>query len=472
MTDTASHTATGTDTIAAIATAPGAGAVGIVRLSGPRALPLAQALFRSSSPGFAGLKPRRLHHGSLVDGQGRALDEVLAAGMPGPASFTGEDVVELYCHGGPAVLRAVLEECLARGARLARPGEFSLRAFLNGKLDLTQAEAIAESIAAPTRAALHLAQLKLSGALGGRIGAMRARLEGLRAQLCLAVDFPDEDVECLPRPELAGAAREAATDAAGLLASVERARAWREGVLAVLAGPVNAGKSSLMNALVGRGRALVSEAPGTTRDYLEEPLDLGGLVARLVDTAGLRAAAPDVGQVEAQGQALSRDFMARAEAVLYVLDAANPVPPGTLDELFALPPARTLAVLNKADLPERDPDLAGAIAARGYAVARVSARCGQGVEELAGTLRALLLSSSGGAEPDPDEVAPNARQAALLARAREELLALAEEAESGLPYDILGVRLEAACRLLAEITGDIAPQDVLDTIFSRFCIGK
>lgn len=468
MTDTAAAT----DTIAAIATAPGAGAVGIVRLSGPRALAIAQALFRSSSPGFAGLKPRRLHHGSLVDGQGRVLDEVLAAGMPGPASFTGEDVVELYCHGGPAVLRAVLEECLARGARLARPGEFSLRAFLNGKLDLTQAEAIAESIAAPTRAALHLAQLKLSGALGGRIAAMRARLEGLRAQLCLAVDFPDEDVECLPRPELAQAARGAASDAAGLLASVERARAWREGVLAVLAGPVNAGKSSLMNALVGRGRALVSETPGTTRDYLEEPLDLGGLVARLVDTAGLREAAPDVGQVEAQGQALSRDFMARAEAVLYVLDAANPVPPGCLDELFALPPARTLAVLNKADLPEHDPGLAGVIAARGYTVARVSARSGQGVEELAGTLRALLLASSGGAEPDPDEVAPNARQAALLARAREELLALAEEAESGLPYDILGVRLEAACRQLAEITGDIAPQDVLDTIFSRFCIGK
>ncbi|MDO9632023.1 MAG: tRNA uridine-5-carboxymethylaminomethyl(34) synthesis GTPase MnmE, partial [Humidesulfovibrio sp.] len=196
--DTAPGTVFGT--IVAIATAAGPGAVGIVRLSGPEAPALAQALFRSPHPGFTGLKPRRLHHGSLVDATGRVLDEVLVAFMPGPGSFTGEDVVELFCHGGPAVLRAVLEELLTRGARLATPGEFTLCAFLNGRLDLTQAEAVAEMIAAPTRAALHLAQMKLSGALSQRIAALREALESLRARLCLAVDFPDEDVECLPLP--------------------------------------------------------------------------------------------------------------------------------------------------------------------------------------------------------------------------------------------------------------------------------
>lgn len=463
------HTA---DTIVAIATAPGAGAVGIVRLSGSQARRIAFQLFRASAPSFSDFSPRRLHHGSLVDRQGRVLDEILAAYMPGPASFTGEDVVELFCHGGPALLRAALEECLARGARLAQAGEFSLRAFLNGKLDLTQAEAIAETIAAPTRQALHLAQMKLSGALGQRIQAMRQRLEDLRAQLCLAVDFPDEDVECLPRADLVVCAREAGDEAARLLASVERAKAWREGVMAVLAGPVNAGKSSLMNALVGRRRALVSPTPGTTRDYLEEPLDLDGLVVRLVDTAGLRGNSPDVGEVEAQGQELAREFMARAEGVLYVLDASRPVPDESLDELLTLDPARILVVLNKADLGEHDPVLAQALQGRGFAVARISARTGQGVEDLAGALRGLVLSAREGVEPDPGELAPNARQATLLTQARLELQALEQDTAAGLPYDILGVRLEAACRILSEITGHIAPQDVLDSIFSRFCIGK
>lgn len=481
------HLRTG-DTIAAIATAQGSGAVGIVRVSGPDARALAQGLFRSSRPGFAALKPYRLHHGTLLDAQGRVLDEVLAAFMPGPGSFTGEDVAELFCHGGPAVLRAVLDELLARGARLAAPGEFSFRAFKNGKLDLAQAEAIAETIAAPTRAALHLAQLKLSGALSQRIGSLRQRLENLRAQLCLAVDFPDEDVECLPRDLLRGEALAVAEDIAGLLAGVERARAWREGVLAVLAGRVNAGKSSLMNALVGRNRALVSSMPGTTRDYLEEQLDLSGLLVRLVDTAGLRGemsdmAGPDsaephinesrIDPVEAAGQDLARDFMARAEAVLYVLDAAKPLHALDREALVHLDPRRALLVLNKCDLPEAAGAAAGHEAleiasARGLACLRVSAKSGLGLEELCAQLRQRLA----GAEPDPDALAPNARQAQALSLAQGELHALAEETHSGLPYDILGLRLDAACRALSELVGDIAPDEVLNAIFSRFCIGK
>lgn len=464
------------DTIAAIATAQGPGAVGIIRLSGPAARPLALSLFRSSRNAFAGFKPYRLHHGSLVDAQGRVLDEVLAAFMPGPGSFTGEDVVELNCHGGLAVLRAVLDELLSRGARLAAPGEFSFRAFKNGKLDLAQAEAIAETIAAPTRAALHLAQMKLSGALSQRIGMLRERLEALRAQLCLAVDFPDEDVECLPPDLLCDEALAVAEAVAGLLAGVERARAWREGVLAVLAGRVNAGKSSLMNALVGRNRALVSATPGTTRDYIEEQLELSGLLVRLVDTAGLRAAACEavgagIDPVEAAGQELARDFMSRAEAVLYVLDAARPLAPQDRQALAELDPKRALVVLNKCDLPEASAQEGEAQAqarALGLDCLSVSAKSGAGLEALCAALRQRLA----GAEPDPDALAPNARQAQALCLAQTELIALADEARSGLPYDILGLRLDAACRALAELVGDIAPDEVLEAIFSRFCIGK
>lgn len=472
------------DTIAAIATASGPGAVGIVRLSGPAALPLALALFRSPSAGFSSFKPRFLHHGSLVDASGRVLDEALVAFMPGPGSFTGEDVVELQCHGGPAVLRSVLEELLSRGARLARPGEFTLRAFRHGRLDLTQAEAVAETIAAPTRAALHLAQLKLSGALSQRIAILRAALESLRARLCLAVDFPDEDVDCLPLAELRQAALSASADVERLLSGVERTRAWREGVLAVLAGKVNAGKSSLLNALVGRRRALVSAEPGTTRDYLEEQMDLSGLLVRLVDTAGLRGSQTDldaavgatidatISAVEAQGQELSREFMARAEAVLYVLDASRPLHPEDRAALAGLAPGRSLLVLNKTDLPEACPGSAGAqdlAQELGLAWVRVSAKTGAGLEELCAMLRQRLTQ---GQEPDPDEIAPNARQAALLGQARAELLALADDAQAALPYDILGVRLEAACRLLCELTGEITPDAVLEDIFSRFCLGK
>lgn len=489
MSLTAPGTASGT--IVAIATAPGPGAVGIVRLSGPEALALASALFRSPHPGFAGLKPRRLHHGSLIDASGRALDEALVAFMPGPGSFTGEDVVELHCHGGPAVLRAVLEELLGRGARLARPGEFTLRAYLNGKLDLTQAEAVAETIAAPTRAALHLAQLKLSGALSRRIADLRGALEALRARLCLAVDFPDEDMECLPLPLLRQEALSAAEDVQRLLAGVERARAWREGVLAVLAGRVNAGKSSLLNALVGRRRAIVSAAPGTTRDYLEEQLDLSGLLVRLVDTAGLRGSSlgikgegtgsmDAVDPVEAQGQDLSREFMSRAEAVLYVLDAARPLHLVDRTALEGLAPERTLVVLNKSDLlaseaPEAScAEAVDAARALGLECVRVSAKTGDGLEELCARLRQRLTDGRAGgcAEPDVDEVAPNARQASVLRRAWTELNALADDAGAGLPYDILGVRLEAACRLLSELTGEITPDGVLESIFSKFCLGK
>ena len=255
---------TGTaDTIAAVATAPGAGAIGVVRLSGPRSRAVLEAVFRPSSSRFTGFVPRTLHHGRIVDSHGADLDDALAVFFPGPHSFTGEDSAEIQGHGGAAVLQAVLEAVLTHGARQAERGEFTRRAFLNGRIDLSQAEAVAELVAAPGVEGVRLASAKLHGLLGRRVSELRERLEYLRRRVCLAVDFPDEEAECLPPAEFLAVTGEVLDGVRALLAGYRRARCWREGALVVLVGRVNAGKSSLMNALRGRPRGIVTERPGT-----------------------------------------------------------------------------------------------------------------------------------------------------------------------------------------------------------------
>ncbi|MBG0775122.1 MAG: tRNA uridine-5-carboxymethylaminomethyl(34) synthesis GTPase MnmE [Desulfovibrionaceae bacterium] len=471
-------------TIAAIATPLGRGGVGIVRVSGPAARAVLAALFRASDPRFTEFAPRHLHHGALRHPHTREpLDEALAVLMPGPHSFTGEDVAEFHCHGGPAVLAGVLEAAYAAGAEPAAPGEFTRRAFLNGRMDLTRAEAVAELIAADTAEGAHLARAKLSGRLGERIRALRGRLEQLRAELCVAVDFPEDEVECLAPERFAQSVEEVLAGVGALLESYARSRCWRDGALAVLAGRVNAGKSSLLNALLGRNRAIVSAAPGTTRDFIEETLNLGGLPVRIVDTAGLRetCAVPEgpAGQgtpadgVELEGMRLGRELMDRADLVLLVADATRPVSGEDRALAHELGPGRVLVVANKTDLCA-GPALPGgpeaALAAEGFEVAPVSARSGAGVDTLAARVRERLTGGRG--EPDAGELVPNLRQSLALERAREELAALLGDIRAGVPYDLLGVRLEGACAVLAEITGEIAPQEVLDAVFDRFCIGK
>ncbi|KAF0233572.1 MAG: tRNA modification [Desulfovibrionaceae bacterium] len=462
------------DTIVAVVTPPGRGGVGIVRFSGPNAFSMGQRLFSSPRADFAGFKPYRLHHGTLLDATGRHLDDVLAAYMPGPGSYTGEDVVEFNCHGSPAILRALVGAALALGARHAAPGEFTKRAFLAGRMDLSQAQAVAELVAADTLAGAGLALSRLEGLMARRVGELRSRLEALRMSICLAVDFPEDEGECLDPPGFLAALTEV-MDHIGLLISAHgRARPFREGELAVLAGPVNAGKSSLLNALIGRERAIVCDVPGTTRDFLEEQLDLDGLPVRLVDTAGLRETDDPV---EREGLSRCARLLGESRAVLLVVDGSRDFDPSELsgalssDCTFAsLDPARTLAVVNKCDLPLAGRDPALVLAQAGFSVVRVSARTGHGLEELCRTLRARLLGSD--AAPPESEPVPNDRECALLAQAREELSLLAADLEAGVPPDLLGVRLETACAHLAAITGEITPDGVLNAVFDGFCIGK
>lgn len=459
------------DTIAAIATPPGRGGVGVIRLSGPDSRPLAERLFVAAKPTFTGFKPYRLHHGHLRAPSGRVLDEAMAAFMPGPGSYTGEDTVEFYCHGAPVVLGAVLGALLELGARTAGPGEFTKRAFLNGRMDLSQAEAVAELIAARAATEADLALNRLGGAMGRQAAALGLALDKLRAGVCLAVDFPEEEVECLSPEDFAAGVLDILARIEALDAAHRRARPFREGVRAVLFGRVNAGKSSLFNALLGRDRALVADRPGTTRDFLEETIDLDGVAVTLTDTAGLR---PTDDAVEQAGKDLGLGLARTARIGLYVVDGSVPCPaapdPEAQAVLAALPRQRVLAVVTKADLPPAEPDPEAGLRAQGLATVRICAPTGQGLATLLGAMRRRILDEAG--PPDLDLPAPSEREAGDLAAAREELAALLADLRAGVPYDLLGVRLETVGALLAGLTGKTTPEDVLAAVFDRFCIGK
>lgn len=462
------------DLIAAIATPPGQGGVAIVRLSGPGAIALGGRAFRPTrpvsgdSPGAAVFQPYRMRHGHALDAEGRPLDEVLAVAMPGPRSYTGQDVFEIHCHGGRGVSRAILESLFAQGARPAARGEFTRRAFTSGRLDLTQAEAVAELIAAPGPAAARLARTKLDGALGSRVRAVRERLVALKTEACVAVDFPEDELECLPPGRFTQEVESAAAALSSLLAAFARARPGREGALVALTGEVNVGKSSLLNAILGRERAIVSAIPGTTRDAIEETLILGGVEIHLVDTAGLREETAD--SIEHEGMDRARRAVADADLVLLVLDGSRAPTPAEIARARELVSANALVVINKADLPAAPDWPPNFPEAQGLEALRLSARSGQGVTALCDRLacRAAELAPAA----DEELAAPGARQAEAIARALDDLSALAAEASAGLPYDLLGVRLDHAVAALGEVTGEIAPAEVLDRIFESFCVGK
>ncbi|MFW6177133.1 MAG: tRNA uridine-5-carboxymethylaminomethyl(34) synthesis GTPase MnmE [Desulfohalobiaceae bacterium] len=454
------------DTIAAIATPLGQGGVGIVRLSGQRSLEIGWSLFRPARR-IKGLRPYTLHHGWILNEEQSPLDEVLVSYMPGPGSYTGEDVLEINCHGGPAVLQLVLQAVLRKGARSAGPGEFTLRAFLNGRLDLSQAESVAEVINSQSETGLALAGSKLQGALGRKVDQLKQRLEELRTQFCLAVDFPEDELECLPVPELEKVLQEVLRDIQALLRNYQRYSPFRQGALVVLAGQVNAGKSSLLNALLGSSRAIVTSVPGTTRDYLEEGINLEGLPVRLVDTAGLRSTGD---QVELAGLEQGRRLVQEADLVCLVLDVSQGVDQDTRALAQELAGEKVLAVLNKMDLGQYLQECEKWCTDIDLDQLQVSAKTGQNLDRLVQKMREKIVGRQ--AEPRPGELVPNLRQKESLLQAQQELQELASGLKQQIPFDLLQVHLDAACHSLAEITGEFTSEDILERIFSSFCIGK
>jgi tRNA modification GTPase len=444
-----------------VATPPGRGAIAIVRLSGPDVRPIAARVLRTARP----LRARVATLATVVDARGEPIDRGVALLFPGPASYTGEDVLELHVHGSPAVARETLIATLAAGARPAQPGEFTRRAYLAGKLDLTAAEAVADLIDADRAAAARAALGRLSGGLAAEVDALRARLERVAEELAAAVDFPDEVAPPDPSRLAAeiGAVRERC---AALARDWERGRVVREGLSVAIVGPPNAGKSSLLNALLGTDRAIVSGLPGTTRDTLEETLALGSGWARLIDTAGIRAHA---GQLEAEGIARSEAALAAAEVALVVVDGAQPLGPEARDILARTRGRPRLLFFNKADVGRAGYDQRDA----GEAEALL------GSTRLPGDVEAVRAALARLAEGDGDgEVGfgrphlGTARQAAAVLEA-DAALAFAETTlREGAEPDLIAGDLAGAIRALGELSGREADERLLDAIFARFCIGK
>lgn len=454
-----------TDTIAAIATGNARSAVGILRLSGPTAIAAASAVFHpAGGKKLENCEERRLIYGTLSDRDGKAIDTCLATYSRGPHSYTGEDTAELQCHGSPTVLTLGLEALFAQDVRQAGAGEFTRRAFLNGKLDLTQAEAVADLIDAETPAAARVAAGQLTGALGRRVEDIYAGLTDLMAHFCAVLDYPDEDIDPFREKTILDALDGAETKLKSLLSTYDRGRRAVHGVPCAIVGRPNAGKSSLLNALVGYDRAIVTDIPGTTRDTIEEKCELGGVLLRLIDTAGLRETGDIVEQL---GVERSRAAMESAELILVLLDQSRPV---ERDDIALVRQAVTLAptiiLLNKMDLPPRldwtdELDIAPCTP--------ICTLTGEGLDDLA----ALVANAFPvGVGEEFGELLTNARQAEAATRALNAIRRAQEGQSAGMTPDAVLTDVEAAMAALGELTGRTVREDVTARIFERFCIGK
>jgi tRNA modification GTPase len=459
------------DTIASVSTAPGVGAIAVVRLSGPRA----GALLLRLAPALAEMpEPRRATLVELRDPtDGALLDRAVATWYRAPASYTGEDLVELSCHGGWLVPALVLEACMRVGARRADPGEFTRRAYLHGKLDLVQAEAVADLVEARSRAFHRAALGQLERGLSARVAALRASLVGLEAVLAHHIDFPEEDDAPVPVEEIAGRAGALAAEMEAMLATAPEGELLRAGALAVLAGRPNVGKSSLYNALIGEERAIVTEEPGTTRDALVTTVELGGFPFRLVDTAGLRESE---GRIERLGIEVTRKYLERADVVLLCVPAGEEPAREEAAFLAELDGVPFVLVETKADLEGGSPAVAGSSAPgragrQTASKVRVSVISGEGLGALREALPRLVYSEVVSASPDAP-VLTRRRQRDALALAWREVLAFGEALAADLPVEVASTHLRTAEAALEELLGVISVEDVLDAVFAEFCVGK
>jgi tRNA modification GTPase len=443
------------DTIAAISTPAGEGAIAVVRMSGREAVAIADKIFRGrEAPSRFGSHVQ--HVGEIVTGSGKLIDEVVMSIHRAPASYTGEDLVEISCHGGTLVTAKVLDGCLGAGARGARPGEFTERAFLNGKMDLTQAEAVIDLIRARTDLALRSATEQLEGRLGEKIRSVRDALVDLLAHIEASLDFPEEGIEADEGEKLRARLDSVHTQIRALFATADHGRILREGVRIVIYGATNAGKSSLLNRLLGYERVIVSDTHGTTRDTIEETVNLRGVPVRLLDTAGLRTSTSDI---EREGIARTERSLKQADLRLHVVDQSAPRPPH-----FKLNPTdrNEILVLNKSDLAKHSEW-------KNCSAIQISCVTEEGLKELEEEIMARLGTQNLRSE---NAVAINLRHRDCLRRALEACDRAHDGLNQRLSQEFLAVDLNGALRAVGEVIGETSVEQILDSVFSQFCIGK
>lgn len=455
------------DTIAAIATAPGEGGIGIIRISGEKSLQVAQSIFKSKSGKMIkDYNARTLIYGTVV-GNEKVIDEVLVAYMKGPNSYTAEDVIEINCHGGFISVKKILELILSKGVRLAEAGEFTKRAFLNGRIDLSQAEAIIDVIKSKTDMAHEVAQSQLEGSLAKKIKDLRMNVTEVLAHLEVSIDFAEEDVEEITYQTLEEKALELRNEIKKLYDTAESGKILRDGLKTVIVGKPNVGKSSLLNSILGENRAIVTDIAGTTRDVIEEFVNIKGIPLKIVDTAGIRET-EDV--VEKIGVEKSRESFSTADLVIMVLDASRKLSEEDMEILESLKNKKTIVLLNKMDLePQIELEKIEEFV-NSEDIIKVSALKHQGIEELQDKIEAMVYHGS--VKNSSNLMITNSRHKDALFKAYESINDAISAIEQRMPYDFIEVDFKNIWDYLGYINGDTVREDLLDTIFANFCIGK
>ncbi len=458
------------DTIAAITTPLGEGGIAVIRISGKHSVDLLNKVFKRAGEGnVVGMKSHKLYRGHVLDSDtGVLLDSVLCVLMKSPHSYTGEDVAEIHCHGGYLVPKKILDVIFKFGARHARAGEFTLRAFLNGKMDLSQAEAVVDLVRAQTVASLRQAELQLEGILSSRVGQFKEVILDVLGEVEAHIDFPEEDIDSIIKETIVQRVIELAKNMDKVLATYEEGRILKHGVYTAILGKPNVGKSSLLNQLVMKERAIVSPYPGTTRDFIEETIEIKGIPIRLVDTAGLRSAADEIENV---GVRLARKKAEEAELIIAVLDGSRVLDHDDYELLRDIKNRIAILVVNKSDFPQEvsiDPLISFIPKVR---IVSTSAKMGYGIEELKCLIHKVLLGNSKPTEGN-EFMITELRHKLAIQKAKEYLLDFLTALERNESPEFLAVSLRTSLDSLGEITGETTTEDILDKIFSKFCIGK
>nr|MBF0222979.1 tRNA uridine-5-carboxymethylaminomethyl(34) synthesis GTPase MnmE [Desulfobulbaceae bacterium] len=470
MVDPGNKALSGNPTIVAIATPPGPGGIGIVRLSGPNAAAIISELFIPIKPLSGPLTSHRFYYGWISDSStAQKIDEVLVVFMQAPRTYTREDVVEIHCHGNFLILQKILTLCQNCGARLAEPGEFTKLAFLNGRIDLTQAEAVLELLTAKTSKGLQLAVEQLKGGLHQHIQSVCDRLISIKAVLEVAIDFPDDDIDIIqPNSIKKQINQEIAPVLENLISSADNGKVYKDGVSVVIIGRPNVGKSSLLNALLREDRAIVTALPGTTRDTIEEHLNIKGMPVRVIDTAGIRTSTEAVEEIGIQR---TRAKLAEADLALMMLDSSGPISREDLQLFESIGDKPLIVVANKFDISTTTllTDLEAHFS--GHEIVRTSATNNQGISQLEDAVFSMVTGHFAGWDPG-HAVAPNARHQAAMTNSLSACHRLVEGLEHNLPPDLLAIELQTALDHLGDIVGYTTTEEILDKIFGEFCIGK